>query len=199
MKKIVKTNLEMLEIIVNALVSDIVNVLKRGTVGYFYLPDEELGEGIYFFDNLSALTLELDVKGDEKLENPEVDGEYFDGEGTIKVEIVFNTEAPIEETLEKVIPELHELVTHEVVHFLQEESGLEFPKRIPKKPFQYYSQAHELEAQIEGFKAKSKATKQEVKKVMKDWFKKYPHKHNLKPREVDKLIKRLLENYGKDD
>ena len=53
MKKIVKTNLEMLEIIANALVSDIVNVLKRGTVGYFYLPDEELGEGIYFFDNLN--------------------------------------------------------------------------------------------------------------------------------------------------
>jgi len=124
MKKIVKTNLEMLEIIANALVSDIVNVLKRGTTGYFYLPDEDLGEGIYIFDNLSALTLELEIKNSDKIKNPEVDGEYYDGEGTIKVEVVIDPETPIEETLEKAIPELHELVTHEVVHFLQEENLL---------------------------------------------------------------------------
>lgn len=189
----------MLEIIANALVSDIVNVLKRGTTGYFYLPDEDLGEGIYIFDNLSALTLELEIKNSDKIKNPEVDGEYYDGEGTIKVEVVIDPETPIEETLEKAIPELHELVTHEVVHFLQEESGLEFPKKIPKKPFKYYSQSHELEAQIEGFKAKSKATKTEIRKVMKEWFQKYEHKHNLTPKEVNKLIKKLLENYGKND
>ena len=34
---------------------------------------------------------------------------------------------------------------------------------------------------------------------MKDWFKKYPHKHNLKDKEVNKLIRKLLENYGKND
>jgi hypothetical protein len=34
---------------------------------------------------------------------------------------------------------------------------------------------------------------------MKEWFKKYPHKHNLKPGEVTKLINKLLENYGKDE
>ena len=68
-----------------------------------------------------------------------------------------------------------------------------------EKPFKYYSQPHELEAQIRGFEAKSKTTKTEIRKVMKDWFKKYPHKHNLKDKEVNKLIRKLLENYGKND
>ena len=151
MKKVVKTNLEKLEIIANALVTDAVNVLKRNRSGYFYLPDDSLGEGIYIFENLNALTLELDVAHDTTLPEPEVDGEYYDGEGTIKVEVKLNPNQPIDEILELVVPELHELVTHEVVHFLQEESGLEFPKKIPKKPFKYYSQPHELEAQIRFF------------------------------------------------
>jgi hypothetical protein len=128
-----------LEIIANALVTDAVNVLKRNRSGYFYLPDDSLGEGIYIFENLNALTLELDVTHDTTLPEPEVDGEYYDGEGTIKVEVKLNPNQPIDEILELVVPELHELVTHEVVHFLQEESGLEFPKKIPKKPFKYYS------------------------------------------------------------
>jgi len=199
MKKVVKTNLEKLEIIANALVTDVVNVLKRNRLGYFYLPDDSVGEGIYIFENLNALTLELDIAHDTALPEPEVDGEYYDGEGTIKIEVKLNPNQPIDEILDLVIPELHELVTHEVVHFLQEESGLEFPKKIPKKPFKYYSQPHELEAQIRGFEAKSKATKTEIRKVMKDWFKKYPQKHNLKDKEVNKLIRKLLENYGKND
>jgi hypothetical protein len=199
MKKIVRTNLEKLEIIANALVSDIIDVLKRGKSGYFYLPDEELGEGIYLFEDLSGLTLELELKMDETLPEPDVDGEYYNGEGTIKVDIIVNPNQKINELLESVVPELHELVTHEIVHYLQDESGLEFPKKIPKKPFKYYSQNHEIEAQIEGFKAKSKATKTEIRKVMKEWFQKYEHKHNLTPKEVNKLIKKLLENYGKND
>lgn len=199
MKKIIKTNLEKLEIIANALVSDVIDVLKQNKGGYFYLPDEDKGEGIYIFEDLNALSLELDVKMDTTIPEPEVDGEYYDGEGTIKLDVTINPNQPIDEIIEIVTPELLELVTHEVVHYLQEESGLEFPKKIPKKPFKYYSQLHELEAQIKGFEAKSRATKTEIKKVMKDWFKKYPHKHNLTSKEVDKLIKKLLENYGKND
>jgi hypothetical protein len=85
-----------------------------------------------------------------------------------------------------------------VVHFLQEESGYKFPKKVPKKPFNYYSQPHELEAQIKGFEKRSKVSSTEIKKVMKAWFKKYPQKHNLTTKEVNKLISKLLENYGKE-
>ena len=70
----------------------------------------------------------------DKIKNPEVDGEYYDGEGTIKIEVKLNPNQPIDEILDLVVAELHELVTHEVVHVLQEESGLEFPKKIPKFP-----------------------------------------------------------------
>ena len=35
-----------------------------------------------------------------------------------------------------------------------------------------------------------------MKDVIKHWFKKYPHKHNLTPAQVTKLIKKLLEIYN---
>jgi uncharacterized ubiquitin-like protein YukD len=35
--------------------------------------------------------------------------------------------------LESVVPELHELVTHEIVHYLQDESGLRISKKNTKK------------------------------------------------------------------
>ena len=200
MKSPIKTNLEKLEIISDALVSDVVNCLKKNVSGYYYLPEETTEEALYIFgDNINGLTLEVHIHKSVDQPNTEVDGEYYHKENTIKVEILYNENKDILDVLDEVIPELHELVTHEVVHFLQEESGYKFPKKIPKKPFNYYSQPHELEAQIKGFEKKSRVKSTEIKKVMKEWFKKYPHKHNLKPREVTKLINKLLENYGKDE
>ena len=57
MKKVVKTNLEKLEIIANALVTDVVNILKRNRSGYFYLPDDSIGEGIYIFENFKIVLI----------------------------------------------------------------------------------------------------------------------------------------------
>ena len=44
-----------------------------------------------------------------------------------KIEIKLNPNQPIDEILDLVVPELHELVTHEVVHFLQESIEFEIP------------------------------------------------------------------------
>jgi len=199
MKSPYKTNLEKLEIIADALVSDIVNLLKKNISGYYYLPEETTEDLLYIFgDDINGLTLEVHIhKSGDQLQT-EVDGEYYPKENTIKVEILYNENEDIIKVLDEVIPELHDLVTHEVVHFLQEESGYKFPKKVPKKSFKYYSQPHELEAQIKGFEKRSKVSSTEIKKVMKAWFKKYPHKHNLTTKEVNKLISKLLKNYGKE-
>jgi hypothetical protein len=198
MKSPYKTNLEKLEIITDALVSDIVNLLKKNVSGYYYLPEETTEEALYIFgDDINALTLEVHIHKSVDQPQSEVDGEYYNNENTIKVEILYNQNEGILKVLDDIIPELHELITHEVVHFLQEESGYKFPNKVPKKPFNYYSQPHELEAQIKGFEKRSKVSSTEIKKVMKAWFKKYPQKHNLTTKEVNKLISKLLENYGK--
>ena len=68
------------------------------------------------------------------------------------------------------------------------ERNYEFPKKEPKKPFKYYTQYHELEAQIKGLKRKAKITGKKFEEVVKDWFEKNQHKHKLSKKEIEKII-----------
>lgn len=187
---------ELLENIVDSLIVDMVKMLERKSSGVYYLPEETDEDTMtYDFEGVNDLTVEFEVIQDKTITEPEVDGEYVNNDAIIVIQVVYNPNADFMESMEEIIPELHELLTHEVVHFLQEESGYEFPKKDTKKPYKYYTQDHEVEAQLKGFEKKSKVTKKEMKDVIKQWFKKYPHKHNLTPAQVTKLIKKLLEIY----
>lgn len=188
---------ELLEEIVDGLIVDMVKMLERKSSGVYYLPEEtDEDTMVYDFEGVNSLSVEFEVIQDKTITEPEVDGEYVNNDAIIVVQVVYNPNADFRESMEIIIPELHELLTHEVVHFLQEESGYEFPKKDTKKPFKYYTQDHEIEAQLKGFEKKSKVTKKEIRDVIKHWFKKYPHKHNLTPAQVTKLIKKLLEIYS---
>jgi hypothetical protein len=188
---------ELLETIVDDLIVDIVRMLERKTSGVFYLPEEKDEETMtYSYKGVNDLTLEFEVIQDPTIPEPEVDGEYVNNDAIIVLQVVYNPNEPFDEVMEIILPEVHEVLTHEIVHFLQEESGYQFPKKEPKKSLKYYTQKHEIEAQLKGFEKKSKVTKKEISDVMKDWFKKYPHKHNLTKNEVNKLIKKLLSVYG---
>jgi hypothetical protein len=198
MGKISNANFEILEKIVDTLVVDVFEMLNRGTSGVFYLPEETGEIPIYIIgEGVNDLTLEFEVIQDRTIIKPEVDGEYVPKEGVVVLQVVYNPNENIKGIIEDITPEIYEILTHEVVHFLQEEAGFEFPEKEPKKSVKYYKQKHEIEAQVKGFERQSKVTKKEIEQVMKDWFEKYPHKHNLKPKEVDKVIKTLLKHYGK--
>jgi len=197
MGKISNANFEILEKIVDTLVIDVFEMLNRGTSGVFYLPEETGEIPIYIIgEGVNDLTLEFEVIHDKTIVKPEVDGEYVPNEGVVVLQVVYNPNENIKEVIEEITPEIYEILTHEVVHFLQEEAGFEFPEKEPKKSVKYYKQKHEIEAQVKGFERQSKVTKKEIEKVMKAWFEKYPNKHNLKPKEVDKVIKILLKHYA---
>jgi len=197
MGKISNANFEILEKIVDTLVIDVFEMLNRGTSGVFYLPEETGEIPIYIIgEGVNDLTLEFEVIHDKTIVKPEVDGEYVPNEGVVVLQVVYNPNENIKEVIEEITPEIYEILTHEVVHFLQEEAGFEFPEKEPKKSVKYYKQKHEIEAQVKGFERQSKVTKKEIEKVMKAWFEKYPNKHNLKPKEVDKVIKTLLKHYA---
>ena len=198
MGKISNANFEILEKIVDTLVVDVFEMLNRGTSGVFYLPEETGEIPIYIIgEGVNDLTLEFEVIHDKTIVQPEVDGEYIPNEGVVVLQVVSNPNENVKKIIEEITPEIYEILTHEVVHFLQEEAGFEFPEKEPKKSVKYYKQKHEIEAQVKGFERQSKVTKKEIEQVMKDWFEKYPHRHNLKPKEVDKVIKTLLKHYGK--
>jgi len=62
----------------------------------------------------------------------------------------------------------------------------------PEKPYDYYTQQHELEAQYKGFKRKSKITKKPIEQVVDDWFEKYKEIHNLSDEEMEKVKDKIM-------
>jgi len=120
---------ELLETIVDDLIVDIVRMLERKTSGVFYLPEEKDEETMtYSYKGVNDLTLEFEVIQDPTIPEPEVDGEYVNNDAIVVLQVVYNPNEPFDEVMEIILPEVHEVLTHEIVHFLQEESGYQFPK-----------------------------------------------------------------------
>jgi len=95
--------------------------------------------------------------------------------------------------LEELIGELNETIRHELEHVYQHQKGFEFPKREPKSPIKYYTQPHELEAQVAGFKRIAKLKKLPLIQVIRNWFNKNQSRHRLSPKEVETVIKKIIE------
>jgi hypothetical protein len=76
---------------------------------------------------------------------------------------------------------------------IQNVRGEKLPDIEPKSHSKYYSQPHEIGAQVAGFKRKSKITKQPYEKVVRNWFEENKHKHKLNPKQSEKIIQKLLD------
>jgi hypothetical protein len=101
-----------------------------------------------------------------------------------------------------IIGELNILVAHELEHGLQgyyDEFDLEVEE--PKKSKKYYVQPHEIPAQIQGFRRLSKLKNIPFEEVVRDWFDNNKTFHQLKPKQLEKVIQKLLDfnkdKYGK--
>jgi hypothetical protein len=68
-----------------------------------------------------------------------------------------------------------------------------FLKKDQKKPLKYYSQKHELEAQIAGFIRRAKKERKPLEVVIRNWFDKNQGKRKLSSNDVEIIIKKLLE------
>ena len=89
--------------------------------------------------------------------------------------------------------ELNELIRHELEHIIQIERGDDIPEKEPKQPIKYYSQPHELQAQIAGFKRRAKKERKPLEDVIRNWFEKNKSKHRLSLKNVEVVINRILE------
>jgi hypothetical protein len=180
------------EYIVDKLVSDVMNVFRQNQKGTIVLP-EDLGdeEMVYDFPEINGVfTVNLDIKTDPNMTGIETDGES-DVEDNIDIEITTNPELT-EDDLKELEYELHEILVHELTHIIQQNLQYNFPKRKPKKPYNYYSQRHELEAQIAGFKRRAKLENKPFEEILRNWLKKYVKRHGMNLEETEKLIKLIL-------
>jgi hypothetical protein len=184
--------------VVRTLIKDIISFYKHQREGEFSLPEDIRGEEhmTYTFPEIkNDFSIELNLALDDDVETVEVDAAYYREEDVIEVTIVSNPDSEYE-NLQELIGELNETIRHELEHVSQYEKGYKFPKE-PKGPLKYYTQQHELEAQLAGFKRRARKENRDLEEVMRGWFRRNQSKHGLKPKEIEIVIGKILELDGK--
>jgi hypothetical protein len=181
--------------VVRKVVEDIIRIFKGQGEGEYTLPEDTTGELTYQFENLkNDFNVELRIQESDEVDKFELDGGYYEDDETIEIEIVFNPEA-FPKSLYELVGDLNETFRHELQHHLQYGRGGENPKG-ENDPEKYYSQPHELDAQVAGIKRKSKITKQPFEQSVRDWFAKNKNKHTLNNASQERVIQRILQYYN---
>lgn len=180
--------------ITRELVRDIIRVFKQNKAGEFSLPeyfDEK--EMVYDFgSHLGGFGVTLYLDQDPNVKDYAVDGHFLRDDDTIEITITSNPKIE-PSSLYNLIGDLNELIRHELEHMKQKYAGFKFPYYTPKTSYGYYKRPHEIEAQLAGFKRIAKLQNKKIEDVMNRWFEKNQQKHNLKPKDIERIVKRILD------
>ncbi len=186
--------------IIREIILDIIKVYKSEEEGEFYLPeyfDEE--NHAYYFEKLkNPFVIELTIFPDDEIDRFLIDADYFDEEGIIAITIVYDPEMKIN-LIYDIIGELNEIVTHELRHIDQHNNDMfdfdpEEMDAANEDSVSYYTQPHELDAQVYGFKRLAKLRKLPFEQVVRDWFKTHQDIHQMEKQDVEFVIDKIL-NY----
>jgi hypothetical protein len=127
----------------------------------------------------------------DDVDTVDVDGEYYRDEDTLDIRVKTNPNLN-SDGIQELNLELNELVAHELEHLIQRDRGYKFPTKEPKFPLKYYTQQHELEAQIAGFKRRAQKEGTSLESVVINWFKRNQIKHRLTPKEMEIVVNQIL-------
>ena len=175
------------------LVQDIIKFFKYQREGEFGLPedlsDEEM---IYNLPGFEGFTIFLDLQTDENIEGVDVDGDLYFDDDLVNITIISNPESGYS-NLDELTKELNDIIRHELEHIKQHREGMKIPRKEPKSPEKYYTQPHELGAQRAGFRKRAKSEKSDFETIVRQWFEKNSHKHNLNPNQKERVIQKILD------
>ena len=178
--------------IVRQIVNDILSVFKTKKVGGFSLPEDIRETDLYYdypqFKKEFGVFVNFEQSDD--VETFEVDGDLYYDDDTIEILVITNPNSG-NEILNDLVNELNEVVRHEIEHIIQYDGGMK-RKKEPTDSEKYYMQQHELDAQKAGFKRRARREKNNMETLVRNWFKKYPHKHTLNPEQQDRVIQKIL-------
>lgn len=174
-------------------VRDIVNALKLGKSGEFYLPENE--EGVYTFSKYPVeFTVELSLKRTKKVDGFKINSNYVPDEDVIEIVVMFNP-ANLSKNLYDIIGELNEIIAHELEHGIQTYKG-EFDGHDEddvENSLEYYTQSHEIPAQVKGFRRLSSLRKQPFEQIVRNWFDTHGDIHNLSDDEKEQVIDQIMD------
>jgi hypothetical protein len=177
---------------IREVVRDIIQIFKNKEEGEFYLPEEIRDEESYYDFKRFKLGVELIIQPSDDVDDFLLNAELYREEGIIAILIVYNPENK-NRILYDLVGELNELVAHELRHIYQQKyNTFDIDVEEPEDPFEYYTQPHEIDAQIAGFKRMSQITKKPFEKVVRNWFEKNKDIHRLDDNQKEEVIKMIL-------
>lgn len=181
---------------VRAAVKDIVTIYKNNDEGEFYLP-EELGEEMEYVFPLGSFSVELTLEQSDEIEDFKIDGGYYRKEFIVSINIVYNPKVK-EKIIYDLVGELNEVVAHELRHFGQVRQGIyDLDVEDEETGYEYYSQPHEIDAQVFGFRRMSKVTNRPFDELVTRWFKTHKDIHEMGDEDVQKVIELIHDRNSK--
>lgn len=186
---------------VRQIVRDLVTIIKRNEPGYYYLP-EELDESKLDYDfgpNFPYMGVEIDIKHDMTIKDDYlITGGKPDDEDVIELILYINPER-YPQSLFDIVADLNDNVRHEMEHifqtnFMRPEDQIPTGEEGPQDK-EYYKQAHEIPAELAGFRRIVKLRKEPVEKVISDWFRRNQQVHQLSKSDMDELTDFLVAKY----
>jgi len=180
--------------LIRQVVRDMVTAFKTLSPGNFILPDDITGEMMYeSFDRIS-FQVEMNCIEDFTVEDFEIDGGFYVEEDTLELDVRYNPDV-FPKKLYDLVSELNDVFTHELQHYIQERNGMRLKTDVVD-PLKYYSQPHEIDAQIAGFSRVSKITKKPFESVVRKWFEKNNENNQLTPKEIEIIINKVISTYN---
>jgi hypothetical protein len=177
---------------IRTVVRDIIQVFKSENEGEFYLPNDLRDNEIEYKFPKFDLEVELIIKESENVEDFLLNAELYREEGIVAIIIVYNPENK-NKILYNLVGHLNELVAHELRHIYQQKyKTYDIDVEEPEDPFEYYTQPHEIDAQIAGFKRMSQITKKPFEDIVRNWFEKNKDIHRMNGNETEEVIEKIL-------
>jgi hypothetical protein len=182
--------------VIRVIVKDIISVFKQEEDGEFYLPNYiNDDKDFYNFTNFeNNVSVEVVLNPNYDVDDFIVDGNYWGSDDIIEIIIDYNPDVK-SKILYDLVGELNQVVAHEIRHIDQrnkETFDLDGPEE--EDPYEYYTQPHEIDAQVFGFKRLSKIAKKPYEMVVRNWFDKHKDIHRLSNEEMEEVINILIKN-----
>lgn len=179
---------------IRKIVNDIVKVFKENDEGEFYLPEDiNQNDMVYEIPKLGiSVSVELKIDIDNNIDTFKTNAAIWHDDNTISVVIVYNPENK-KTILYDLVGDLNQNIAHELRHIHQSVNDM-FDLGVPDEedPYKYYTQPHELDAQLFGFKRLAKLSKKPLLDVIKNWFENNKDIHQLKDDQVRDVIIKIL-------
>jgi hypothetical protein len=184
--------------VIRTIVRDIVQAFKDNDEGEFYLPEDVSGNHYYNVPKLSSeIVIELTIEPDSEIDDYMINAEYFRDVDIFGITILYNPDNK-QRSLYGIVGELNEVIAHELRHVHQKTKGTyDLSVEEPEDPYLYYTQPHEVDAQVHGFKRMSQITRKPFEELVKNWFDTHKDLHGMNDDDVKKVTQILIDYKNK--